>query len=66
MKFEEALECMREGEKVKRKDSTIYYSIEDKRIYITLKNHLEEVHTEQAIVINWNNIMAEDWEIVND
>lgn len=66
MKFEEAMKCMREGKKVKEKDSTIYYSIEDGRIYITLKNHLEEVHTEQAIVINWNNIMSEDWEMFED
>ena len=60
MRFEEALQAMREGKKVKLEEEPIYY-IEDSTIIESWGN-IGEVST----LLNPEKILAEDWEIVNE
>jgi hypothetical protein len=60
MRFEEALQAMREGKRVKLEEEPIYY-IEDSTIIESWGN-IGEVST----LLNPEKILAEDWEIVDE
>lgn len=66
MKFEEALKCMREGKKVKRKQYNCCFFIEYSQIFVTYQYYLDNKHTELKEHFWLEEIMAEDWEVVED
>lgn len=60
MRFEEALKCMREGKKVKLND--YIHFIEGKTIY---KYHIDDTFKLLGH-LNYDEIMSEDWEVVDE
>ena len=60
MRFEEALKAMREGKKVKLGD--YIYFIEEKTIW---KHHIDN-DFKLLGHLYYDEIMSEDWEIIND
>lgn len=64
MKFEEALKYMRKGKKVKRKSiENVEYFIKNKKIICEYFVYNEYRYDEY---IKFDEIMAEDWEVVED
>ena len=70
MRFEQALQAMREGKKVKRPTQHNPRAIRNNRIVEVFKwNPKEKLIAdwyESLDSINCDNIMSEDWEIVQD
>ena len=66
MRFEQALQAMREGKKVKRKCSRNYYKIIDNVIHITIVDADGEEFLDRATLIDVRNLLCEDWEIVDE
>lgn len=60
MRFEEALQAMREGKKVKIKEQPIYY-IKDNTI-MEIWSNIGEVST----LLNPEEILSENWEVENE
>lgn len=70
MTFDEALKCMREGKKVKRPTQWNPRTIRNNRIVEVFKwnpkEHLIADWFEALDSINCDNILAEDWEVIED
>lgn len=68
MKFNEAIEKMEQGEKVKRRSWGGYWQLEDgendKKIMMHCKNgDVLEVRETQDILFTLRNVAADDWEV---
>lgn len=66
MKFEEALSLMREGKKVKRPVQFVPRTMKDGRIVEVYKDKDEKLKYEPLDSMNTCNIIAGDWEVVDD
>lgn len=66
MRFEEALKAMREGKKVKRPVQFVPRTMKNGRIVEVYKNPNGELMYEPLETMNTCNIIAEDWEIVDE
>lgn len=66
MKFEEALKCMRKGKKVKRPCYDVVYVISHNEIRYRHTFGQGEVYEFGLTAIQKEDIMAEDWEVVED
>ena len=66
MRFEDALSAMREGKKVKRKDFTCYFFMDSSRIFVTYSYNTNKKSTELKEYFWLCDILAEDWEIVEN
>ena len=66
MKFEEALKAMREGKKVKRPVQFVPRTMKNGRIVEVYKNPNGELMYEPLDTMNTCNIIAGDWEIVDE
>lgn len=67
MRFDEALKCMREGKKVKRPIQYNPRMIYDGRIIeVCTWNGKEPIDYEPLSGMMCENILAEDWEVVED
>lgn len=67
MRFEQALQAMREGKKVTRRiGSLLEYEIVDNKIVSRLVNSYGEKICRAIAVIACSDIMSENWEIVED
>lgn len=66
MKFEEALKCMREGKRVKRKTHTCCFFMDSDKIFVTYLYKTNKATTEPQEYIWLKEILAEDWKVVND
>ena len=67
MKFEQALQAMREGKKVRRCiDSLINFQIVDGKIMSNVVNSYGEYVYGNISVVSCADIMLETWEIVED
>lgn len=64
--FEEALKCMREGKKVTRKHYTCCFSMVSSVIYVTYQYNTNKKISEIKEHFWLDEIMAEDWEVVED
>lgn len=66
MRFEEALKAMREGKKVKRKEYTCCLFMEAGVIFTTYLYQSKKRLTAVKEYFWLNDILAEDWEIVDE
>ncbi len=66
MKFEQALQAMREGKRVKRPIQYVPRTIKDGMIVEVYKDTSGNPFYEPIYTINIWNIIAEDWEIVEN
>ena len=66
MRFEQALQAMREGKRVKLKNHISQYEIADGKIWQRVVN----VYAEEHLVVNngfaCSDILSEDWEVAED
>lgn len=66
MRFELALKAMREGKKVKRPCYSVEYFIKDNKIKYIQRIDGKEYDFGGANAINNDDIMSEDWEVIDD
>ncbi len=66
MRFEGALKAMREGKKVTRKNYTCCFSMVSSVIYVTYQYKTSKKISEIKEHFWLDEIMAEDWEVVED
>lgn len=66
MKFEEALKCMREGKKVKRPVNLLPRAMKDGKICEVWKGANGKLVYEPLDSMYTCNIIAEDWEVVDE
>lgn len=66
MRFEQALQAMREGKRVKLKNHLSQYEIADSKIWERVVNVYDEVYLTVNRGFASSDILSEDWEIVED
>jgi hypothetical protein len=66
MRFEEALKAMRDGKKVKRPVQFVPKTIKNGKIVEVYKNNNGKLMYESLDIMNTCNIIAGDWEIVDE
>lgn len=66
MTFEDALKCMREGKKVKRPCFDVVYVISNNEIRYRHTFGQGEIYEFGLTAIQIEDIMAEDWEVVEN
>lgn len=69
MRFEEALKAMREGKKVKNSAYNYIYAIIDNDVCMSNINHfniMNNLGSWREAEIYSDELLAEDWEVVND
>lgn len=66
MKFEDALKCMREGKKVTRKHYTCCFFMDSGRIFVTYLYNTNKKTTELKEYFWLDEILSENWEVVDD
>ena len=65
MKFEEALKAMREGNKIKRKNYNCCFFLENNQIFVIYQYCFKDKHIEIKEHFWHEEIIAEDWKIVD-
>ena len=66
MRFEQALQAMREGKKVRLKGQPNEYSIVDGKIWVEYADFLDNIQFAPHTGFPCYTIMSEDWEVVED
>ncbi len=67
MRFEEALQAMREGKRIIKKDLPVYkYDIVDGKIWKEYPDFLDNIIYMPNAAFPCSDILSEDWEVVED
>lgn len=62
MKFEQALQAMREGKTIRDKGAYLYYKIEDNQVWVKWIGEDKWHHSS----FDCDDLLSEDWEVVSN